>query len=656
MQLVSITIYNSDGRRRDVRFRLGELNIVTGVSRNGKSSLLTIVDYCLGRDSAPVPRTDWFTSIAWYATIWQFEDGSRVLLARPATHRGVGTSAAMLETGGSDFEAPDFEYLRVNVDSDALRIQVGARIGLADARLESGESARGAFAVGLGSAVYFTLQEQQEIGNKSALFHRQDNPGVAMGIRDTLPFFLGAVDGGQAAKRARLRIAKQVLRRAEAALATAELELGSRDNELRQLLAEAASVGLRDGAAPIDHDSNLLVLLNAIRFGQAAGNLDTRTDIRAQDERRGFEKALYELAQQLTTEVGNRDLLLDQRDGEGGYDDSLSFQVGRLQSLNLLPEHVAAHSTCPVCMQNLPHPDPTVGQLNERLESLRQELVTVEAIRPLRQRAIQELDSRIASLREELNVANAALASSGVAAVVADAGSLAGRQEFVRGRIDAILSKTETLDDSHITRLRAERDTAEASVDALEYELDSGDVRSQLTSRLNALAVHLARYSRALDLEESDKPIRLDAEKLTIVVDTELGPLPLQNIGSGENWVGYHVAAHLALHHFFIKQNRPVPRFLMLDQPSQAHFQSDNLSKGSDLVLDEDREAVRNMFKLFKSFSKEFAGVFQLIVVDHADYEDEWFRESVVHNWRGGVKLIPDDWHVADDEPEAPFS
>jgi hypothetical protein len=41
-------------------------------------------------------------------------------------------------------------------------------------------------------------------------------------------------------------------------------------------------------------------------------------------------------------------------------------------------------------------------------------------------------------------------------------------------------------------------------------------------------------------------------------------------IGSGENWVGYHPAAHLALHKFFTRHDRPVPRVLMLDQPTQV--------------------------------------------------------------------------------------
>ncbi|MFG2794015.1 DUF3732 domain-containing protein [Streptomyces sp. NPDC048419] len=33
----------------------------------------------------------------------------------------------------------------------------------------------------------------------------------------------------------------------------------------------------------------------------------------------------------------------------------------------------------------------------------------------------------------------------------------------------------------------------------------------------------------------------------------------------GENWVGYHLVAHLALRRYFTLHQRPVPRMLLLD-------------------------------------------------------------------------------------------
>ena len=51
MQIKSIVLYHRDGRVRELNFRIGALNVITGESRTGKSALIDIVDYCLGRSS-----------------------------------------------------------------------------------------------------------------------------------------------------------------------------------------------------------------------------------------------------------------------------------------------------------------------------------------------------------------------------------------------------------------------------------------------------------------------------------------------------------------------------------------------------------------------------------------------------------------------------
>ncbi|MCK3771234.1 hypothetical protein MZK47_16330 [Microbacterium aerolatum] len=132
---------------------------------------MTIVDYCLGRDEATVPRTAMFSAISWYAVMWEFEDRSRVIAGRRSS-RKKSNSRAMLQFGGVDLEMPNFEDLNENVDSDVLRVQIGARIGLDNVQLEAREYGATPRSVGLGTAALFCLQEQEEIGTKSTLFHR----------------------------------------------------------------------------------------------------------------------------------------------------------------------------------------------------------------------------------------------------------------------------------------------------------------------------------------------------------------------------------------------------------------------------------------------------------------------------------------------------
>ncbi len=126
------------------------------------------------------------------------------------------------------------------------------------------------------------------------------------------------------------------------------------------------------------------------------------------------------------------------------------------------------------------------------------------------------------------------------------------------------------------------------------------------------------------------------------------GPVPLARMGSGENWVGYHVLAHLALHKWFRQKERPVPGFLFLDQPSQAHYPPEKDVNGAiEGLKDEDQEAVMRLFKLIYDAAEEMAPGMQIIVTDHADLKTDWFAASVIARWRGHEKLVPQEWYTA---------
>jgi hypothetical protein len=125
-------------------------------------------------------------------------------------------------------------------------------------------------------------------------------------------------------------------------------------------------------------------------------------------------------------------------------------------------------------------------------------------------------------------------------------------------------------------------------------------------------------------------------------------PEPLNRLGSGENWIGYHLIAHLALHRHFRQDRRPVPGFLFLDQPTQVYFPPDldpEFQGDVDQLEDDDRQKVARMFALIFMAVTELAPDFQVIVMDHADLRSsEDFQDAVVERWRGGNALIPEDW------------
>jgi hypothetical protein len=149
-------------------------------------------------------------------------------------------------------------------------------------------------------------------------------------------------------------------------------------------------------------------------------------------------------------------------------------------------------------------------------------------------------------------------------------------------------------------------------------------------------------------------PISLSEQDLTIKVTSVNRDDYLWEIGSGSNWLSYHIAISLGLQQFFLSlKHSPVPSFLVYDQPSQVYFPKKlaRSAESPDLdpeLPDEDIEAVQKIFNTFVAVVESSKGKLQVIVLDHAA-ENVWGGIKGVHKvdeWRGDNKLVPLAWLV----------
>lgn len=214
-------------------------------------------------------------------------------------------------------------------------------------------------------------------------------------------------------------------------------------------------------------------------------------------------------------------------------------------------------------------------------------------------------------------------------------------QARVSGRIAYYLENVKALASDDGVRLEIARTRAELA--ELERVVDQEAMEERLATALSLVGHDITTYANRLSLEHGDNPLRLDRKNLTVVADTVNGPLALPQIGSGENWVGYHVAAHLAIHKLFRVRRRPMPAFLMLDQPSQAHYPPDR-DVGQISGEDEDHAAVARLYRLIWDYCQSLTPSMQIIIVDHVELLNDWFRDSIVERWRDGIKLVPVTW------------
>lgn len=643
MHIVSLGVFNESGRRRDVEFRLGALNILTGKSKTGKSAILDIVEYCLGRNTVTIPTGVISDGASWYYVIVQFAN-ERVLICRP-NPEGASTHRAMVCTGGLELTAPMFEELEVNADTEVVKDTLTKRLGIDSFAIEpEGGSLRQSFDISVRQALFYCFQDQGEIASRDVLFHRQVENVIKTTIRDTLPYFLGAATPEQSALRRQLVATRRTLQRTQNSIRAAEADLDQQDGRATHLIESAVSldvlradagIGAREGLRAV-LESILAYRADSLPAQESEGSLRRRE---LAEEGRAIRTRIREIDDQL-------ELLEKLQDEQSDAHSETQYQTDRLRALDLLAPKSALTSgnvrVCPLCDQDLDHPDETVDELRSLLSALETRLEASKGISSRRQVTIERLKASREPLVEALreNVVELDAVAQQEAAIAA------GRERreriaFLQGRVSQELERGVDIA-ADLAELRNAERRYRGQLARLEEMSERDDPSAALRAAIDSVSDLMTDYARYLQLEGSEHYVRLDPVELTVAVQRPGGRVPLGRMGSAENWVGYHLVTHLALHHWFAMNDRPVPRFLMFDQPTQAFFPEEVIDAAED--ENADWEAVRRQFVLMRDVVAALAGDLQVIVCDHANLADDWFQDAVVENWRNGVALIPTDW------------
>jgi hypothetical protein len=227
--------------------------------------------------------------------------------------------------------------------------------------------------------------------------------------------------------------------------------------------------------------------------------------------------------------------------------------------------------------------------------------------------------------------------------------SLAAASRFV-GALEEALSRFDQVDSEGDLALEIE--DIRIRVRDLEDALRKADVNNSLRRVLRRFSTYAARVIPSLDAENPDDPINLSIAELTVTVSGDDRDNYLWEIGSGANWLAYHLATSIALHQLFIEQAvSPVPSFAVYDQPSQVYFPNRPRPHGDDIEAveinyrDADIEAVTKIFRTLSEAVTAREGMWQAIVLDHADQSiwGEIPALNMVEEWRGD-KLVPPTW------------
>ena len=637
MQIRELVLYGYNGKVRHLPFALGQVNIITGRSKSGKSVVGDIIDYCLGGDSCNIADGVVRDNVAWYGLLLQFEH-ERVFVARKNPDKGQQTTGVCYIDIGEKIEAPDNCDFSPNTNVSGIEESLTRRIGISENLNTPPEGqSRLPLAANIRHALYYCFQGQDEIAAKNFLFHHQSDDFITQAIKDTIPYFLGAISEEALTLENERSILKRKLTLEKRKLEENRNLMGGGSERAISLIGEARQAGLIDASTQIDYKNYremYSVLQTAMNWSPSMIGSNSGMD------RLTF---LQSKLQEIRDEFDEIGISLDNARkfvGEtAGYSGEAQHQKMRLESIGLFEQLTFNPGKCPLCSGTLEQPLPSVEMIKASIVNLDKSIANVTREQPKLRAFISDLEREREKKQEEIKALEAEI--DGLYQQESERARLRdinARRGKVVGRISLWVESVENDTESEKQEQVVKR--IEGRIKEIDDILDRDSVEERKQSALSRIQEDMTKWAKALQLEHSDNPYRLDLNKVTVVVDKPERPVPLKQLGSGSNWVGVHLIAYFALQRFFVNANRPVPRFLFLDQPSQVYFPSE---------LDEkqiDWNEVNIMYQFIIDRTIELNGKLQVIVSDHPDLKEDSFRQFICENWWPIDKnLVPSDWY-----------
>lgn len=638
---------------RSLDFLPGKINLITGRNRTGKSSISWIIDYVLGSGKCAIPVGVVRDTVAWYGLVVDI-GGSSMMVARAEPGASVESSEYVVV---ENFDGTLPVKLEKNTNREAFKQRMNRLSGLPDLRFDGGESTSGfqgqpAFR----DLAAFNFLPQHTVANPYTLFFKADTTEHREKLRTIFPLVLGAVDAKfLAAEREYADLQRQLKRlklERDRRLRQADLARG----ELGSLYLRAAEVGLlpiRDnpqlstagyiGALrTVTEHARELARKRPTSFGATEFATNKLMELRATED---------ELDRRLMSCRRRLGQLQRLRSAASNFSNQMERASARVVGVGWLAQRLQGPGACPVCGGTEATSRTHVEGLVRAAEELKVRQIAAKTAPVALHTEEQDYLTEARELEEKLGEARAMRAELERPADAVNGGHSLQDVLLFAGRIDQVLRDL----DASIQAEKADDDIEALAKRArvLEAVLDKASKEQRLEWSLSTISSRISDIAKFMELERADDVIKLDIKDLTLAFSGKQGPRRdyLWEIGSGENWMGYHIAAFVAIHRT-LQEVEPnyVPGFLVIDQPSQVYF-----PRGYDIesskTLPVDSSEVRRTRRIFEALSREIADPdfgLQIIVLEHVD--DAVLHDvpnlHVVADWhRGDVDyLIPRAW------------
>jgi hypothetical protein len=644
---------NSEFKYKEIDFQLGKINIITGASRTGKSAIIPMIDYCLASKSCYIPVKTIRNACSWFGLIIQ-TNNTQILLAR--REPGIQKSTDdMYMTEGVEVSIPEIPIKNITADSVKKYLDELAALSFLEIEADSNNNYNGR--PSFRDLMAFCFQPQNIVANANTLYYKADTTDHRTKLINIFPYVLGAVTPDILAKRQEINSIARELKRKERDLLRLKDVAEKWKIEINGWLAAAQELGLLtitnslDGLSFEEQIEMLSSLTNKKSFDS---NILKKNIEESSQEIVLLRKEENEISLKLSSLKKRYTEMTQLMESVTDYRESLTIQVERLNVSKWLKSLADGENKCPICGKSDNHPQEQLEKFYKSLESLEEEAGYTSRIPAAFEREYESVKSEIGKLVEHL------VAIQKRIEIQSRIRNSSEEERYTVENIARFLGQVQYASEAFETLgtdslLLTEIDKLTMRLQELRSQVNENAITHKINTALRTIEAYAIKLIPLLDSERPNDPIKIDYENLTIVVSGENGRDDyLWEIGSGSNWLAYHISVTLGFHLFFNKQaHSSVPNFIVYDQPSQVYFPQKLAARDNEkdldpkLEKDEDQIAVKKIFKTMSAALKSSNNGFQLIVLEHAD-SSIWGEIDEVHEvceWRGeNQKLIPEEW------------
>lgn len=632
----SIFFLGEGGRVRTLTLEPAKVNIITGASGTGKSTLIKAIDYCLGSKSCELAAHVKRHSIA-VGVKWVMGD-AQMITGRVVPPLGQDTSTKMFVSSGRNLLIPtslqDFEGATT---VKAARSFIEAVFGIGGVADASDESTVRKWRPTVRHATAYMFVPKDVIYNETALLHGLDQADEAPAIIETMPYFLGVVTPDTVIQERQLRDLRKRLDREERQLRAQQLKGSNYKKHAQRLLMDAYRSGLSN--LPPDDVSEAFLQEELQRLNRMRAGKGQNPDESELSDLHARRRALLGEIESAKRSARATQAALQEM---SGFEGAVHRQYEKLKISEHL-QHVA--HACPLCESPSERGIAVAQAIRQSMAIVRSESIAVENVRPRLVDHEDSLQLKLEGLKSSLNGVDERIKTwirqSGEATEMDD---LAQYLAHLKGKISQFLEMNPV-----VPTPGPDLDVIRGEIEALESLIDN-DAKQVLLNRaerkvsqyLSEAFAHLPTVDPCIgaDLEFSSKP-----PSIAIIEEGTEAVLKLPDAGSDENYLAIHIALSFAMQKYLGEISAPVPAFLVFDQISRPYYPQ---QVEDEMTIGENEEVLAMRQHLNFLFSAtEAQKDLQVLLIEHAYFgDDPRYVKATRMRWNrlSGDALIPREW------------